>query len=831
MNCPKCNRPVAATSKFCNHCGQSLKSLTTQAAPPQPVDALIGRQFGTYRIARLLGKGGFAKVYLGEHVHLERQAAIKLLNTQLASPEDIEQFRNEARTIAGLAHPHIVRILDFDVADDIPFLVLDYAPNGSLRSLYPKGTVLELGTILLYVKQVAEALQYAHSKKLVHRDIKPENMLLNQSNDVLLTDFGIAVVAPTSTYVDTKVVGTIAYMAPEQVQGEQRTTSDLYSLGIVLYEWLCGEPPFHGTFQEIAVQHMNKLPPPLRDKVPGIPPAVEEVVMTALAKDPKFRFASAQALAVAFEQAVQGHGTSGAIAPGSSSPELLYLPTRHLSGPASGQAAPLAPQPGAAANPTVPTSLPAGWLDHPTKKIAGPPQSMPLPLHAVAPPPIPVSPVTGGDLFPAPNPAPGTTGEMPEPPDEPPEPGTSIYFLPRLSTAIEALVWVNQGTQIVLNSADNIIRVWESETGRFSSSFAGQRILVSPTQERAAILSNDQSVHIVDLRTSREVLAYQDHQSAVTALAWSPDGQRIASGAQDNEVLIWDAISGKTRKSYRLLTGPVSVVAWSPDGKHVASADSDGKVRVQTPPNTTTTPPYAGHAEKVTHLFWSPDSRRLISASQDGAIYIWDALNPRNRTSSVAIQMKNRSPVAQSPDGAYIASVSVDQDGKTKVQVWESMTGQIRKQYAGHADTVRVISWSPDGRRIASAGKDGNVHVWDASTGKRQFIYDEHKGELRAIAWSPDGNRLAAAGQEKNVHIIWSAEPESLPSNSAFSLRSDQLGLLVIAGVILVFSAILALVTSAGWVFIAGLLISIATALYALVKPPTSGEARQSDAS
>ena len=752
MNCPKCNRPVAATSKFCNHCGQSLKSLTTQVAPPQPVDALIGRQFGTYRIARLLGKGGFAKVYLGKHVHLDRQAAIKLLNTQLASPEDIEQFRNEARTIAGLAHPHIVRILDFDVADDIPFLVLDYAPNGSLRSLYPKGTVLELGTILLYAKQVAEALQYAHSKKLVHRDIKPENMLLNQSNDVLLTDFGIAVVAPTSTYVDTKVVGTIAYMAPEQVQGEQRTTSDLYSLGIVLYEWLCGETPFHGTFQEIAVQHMNKLPPPLRDKVPGIPPAVEEVVMTALAKDPKFRFASAQALAVAFEQAVQGHGTSGAIAPGSPAPNVFYGPTQRLPGPASGQAPSPAPQPGAIINPAVPDQLPADWMSHPTRKSDGlPPPAMPFPAGAAAPPPLPVSPapMTDEDLFPAPSPAPQPPIALSEPANETPEPGTSIYFLPRLSAAIEALVWVNQGTQIVLNSADNTIRVWESETGRFSSSFAGQRILVSPTQERAAILSNDQSVHIVDLRTSREVLAYQDHQSAVTALAWSPDGQRIASGAQDNEVLIWDAISGKTRKSYRLLTGPVSVVAWSPDGKHVASADSDGKVRVQTPPTTTTTPPYAGHAEQVTHLFWSPDSRRLISASQDGAIYIWDALNPRNRTRSVAIQMKNRSPVAQSPDGAYIASVYVDQDGKTKVQVWESMTGQIRKQYAGHADTVRVISWSPDGRRIASAGKDGNVHVWDASTGKRQFIYDEHKGELRAIAWSPDGNRLAAAGQEK----------------------------------------------------------------------------------
>src|SRR5438132_5313016 len=136
----------------------------------------VGQQLGNYQLVRLLGEGGFAEVYLGEHIHLGTQAAIKVSHTQLTS-EDVEKFRSEARMIARLIHPHIVRVLDFGVEGKVPFLVLDYAPNGTLRQRHPKGTCLPLATIVSYVKQVAGAWQYAHDEKLIHRDINPENML------------------------------------------------------------------------------------------------------------------------------------------------------------------------------------------------------------------------------------------------------------------------------------------------------------------------------------------------------------------------------------------------------------------------------------------------------------------------------------------------------------------------------------------------------------------------------------------------------------------------------------------------------------------------------
>ncbi|MGH2494727.1 MAG: serine/threonine protein kinase [Ktedonobacteraceae bacterium] len=266
----------------------------------------VGQQVGNYRLERLLGSGGFADVYLGKQVYLDSLAAIKLLKTTLTEG-DIEDFRSEARTLVRLMHPHIVRILDFGLEDNIPFLVMDYAPNGTLRQRHARGSRLPLGTVIEYVNQVASALQFAHDQKIIHRDVKPENMLLGRQNEILLSDFGIAVVAQsTRTEFTQETVGTISYMAPEQIQAHPRPASDQYSLGVIVYEWLSGDRPFNGTFTEIAVKHMMTPVPPLHEKIPSISPDIEQVILTALAKDPTQRFGSVQAFATALDQASYG---------------------------------------------------------------------------------------------------------------------------------------------------------------------------------------------------------------------------------------------------------------------------------------------------------------------------------------------------------------------------------------------------------------------------------------------------------------------------------------------------------------------------------------------
>jgi branched-chain amino acid transport system substrate-binding protein len=367
----------------------------------------VGQQLGNYRLVRLLGLGGFAEVYLGEHIHLGTQAAIKVLYTRLAHA-DVEQFRTEARTIARLVHPHIVRVLEFgvDVEGTTPFLVMDYAPNGTLRQRYPTGSMLPLSIVINYVKQIADALQYAHDEKLIHRDIKPENMLLGRRGEVLLSDFGIALVAQSSRYQHTQdIAGTVAYMAPEQIQAHPRPASDQYSLGIVVYEWLSGDRPFHGSFTELAVKHSVVPPPSLYERVPALLPAVEQVVMIALAKDPRQRFASVQAFATALEQASKS-SPDLAVQPSQSTPPHeastllnqvpplpeVAAPPGELPQPprtASSRGQPSIPpsQSPGAAPPVRETSLPAAQIPPPGQSVSGitPPNWSSYPLNAVPP--------------------------------------------------------------------------------------------------------------------------------------------------------------------------------------------------------------------------------------------------------------------------------------------------------------------------------------------------------------------------------------------------------------------------------------------------------------
>ncbi|MBV9231917.1 MAG: protein kinase, partial [Chloroflexi bacterium] len=271
---------------------------------------LIGQQLGSYRLISLLGEGGFADVYLAQHLHLDTQVAVKVLHTQLAS-EGIEQFRQEARLIARLEHPHIVHVQDFGVENGVPFLIMNYAPNGTLRQRHPKGTRVPLHDVLSYVKQVASALQYAHEHHIIHRAVKPENLLVGRNNEILLSDFGLALLMLSSfsrTMHD--LAGTIAYMAPEQIEGHPHFSSDQYSLAVLTYEWLSGSRPFHGSFAQIATQHRLTPPPPLHEKVPTLPLTVEQVVLTALAKEHRQRFATIQAFATALEQALLPAGPS-----------------------------------------------------------------------------------------------------------------------------------------------------------------------------------------------------------------------------------------------------------------------------------------------------------------------------------------------------------------------------------------------------------------------------------------------------------------------------------------------------------------------------------------
>lgn len=261
---------------------------------------------GNYRLLRLLGKGGQAVVYLGEHRYLKRLAAIKVLRASL-DEESGEKFCVEAQLLAGLSHPHIIRVLEFGIEQGVPFFVMDYAPNGSVLTLCPRGTCLVSDAVADYVEQVADALQYAHDHHIIHRDIKPENLLLDEQQRILLSDFGIALLAPSPDLLNTQdLVGTFPYMAPEQLRGKPCMASDQYALGVVAYEWLCGCRPFGDSTGDIVYQQRTAPPPSLREKNPALSRVVEAVILKALAKDPRQRYKDVRTFAQALADACWG---------------------------------------------------------------------------------------------------------------------------------------------------------------------------------------------------------------------------------------------------------------------------------------------------------------------------------------------------------------------------------------------------------------------------------------------------------------------------------------------------------------------------------------------
>jgi eukaryotic-like serine/threonine-protein kinase len=291
-----------------NHC--DFQFIPTGFEKASTMADYTGKQLGNYRLVRWLGRGASAEVYLGEHVHLGTFAAIKVLSG-LVEGYRSDDFRSEAQIVAHLRHPHIVRVLDFGVEGNLPFLVMDYVPNGTLRQRYPQGTILPLLTIASYTKQIAEALQYAHDHKITHRDVKPENMLLDITDQVLLSDFGISAIEPTTRSLPTLrqvsigQAGTPIYMAPEQIQGNPHFASDQYALAVVVYEWICGARPFSGDLLAVMYQHVHTQPPSLRETLPTISPGIEQVILKALAKDPQQRYGTILDFAKALEEAVQ----------------------------------------------------------------------------------------------------------------------------------------------------------------------------------------------------------------------------------------------------------------------------------------------------------------------------------------------------------------------------------------------------------------------------------------------------------------------------------------------------------------------------------------------
>lgn len=273
---------------------------------------LIGKQLGSYIVLSLIGSGGMACVYRGFDQNLQRPVAIKVLSPAAAAqPGLAERFRQEALLIAGLRHPHIVQVYNFGQQDDHTYMVQELLTGLTLaqylHNLGSHGQLLGRQDILSVIAQLASALDAAHAAGIVHRDVKPANALWNAAGSLVLTDFGVArhILAEQSQEQTGLIIGTPDYLSPEQARGYPGTpASDIYALGVVLYELITGWVPFRGeTRDEVLQHHRESPPPPLHPLRSDILPAVEKVIQRALAKDPAVRFSSAGELARVLKRA------------------------------------------------------------------------------------------------------------------------------------------------------------------------------------------------------------------------------------------------------------------------------------------------------------------------------------------------------------------------------------------------------------------------------------------------------------------------------------------------------------------------------------------------
>ncbi len=336
---------------------------------------------GRYRLDERIGGGGMGEVWRGTDEVLGRTVAIKImLPALLDEPGFSERFRAEARTMARLKHPGVVNVYDFSSDAQTAFLVMEYIEGDPLSRTLARVGRLTAGRTMALIAQAADALHAAHTDGIVHRDVKPGNLMVRPNGTLVLTDFGIARSEQASQLTGTgTVLGTASYLSPEQAAGQVATpASDVYALGVVAYQCLAGRRPFEGDNPlEIAMKHVRETPPPLPA---DIPPAVREIVMRTLAKDPAARWPSAAALAAVARQAAAHLGaTTSAGAAGT---------------PAATSAPPTSPAPGSPAAPSAPPSPPP-------PAVASPPVASPPPQSGGFQPGL--APVHSQQTFPHPS--------------------------------------------------------------------------------------------------------------------------------------------------------------------------------------------------------------------------------------------------------------------------------------------------------------------------------------------------------------------------------------------------------------------------------------------
>jgi WD40 repeat protein/serine/threonine protein kinase len=818
-------------------------------APEQAVVATLdvptpegpGTAIGPYRLLEQIGEGGFGVVFMAEQQQpFRRKVALKVLKPGMDTRQIVARFEAERQALALMDHPNIAKILDAGTVGPVSRTgpdTLSGTAEGLVRETGPTGRpyfVMELvrgipitqfcdanrmapRQRLELFAVVCQAVQHAHQKGIIHRDLKPSNVLVTLHDGtpvVKVIDFGIAKALGQSLTDKTlftgfvQMIGTPLYMSPEQAEMsglDVDTRSDIYSLGVLLYELLTGTPPLdQERMRQVGYDEMRRL---IREEEPPRPSTristlgesavtvsanrqtdpkqlsrflkgeLDWIVMKALEKDRSRRYETASALAADVKHYLTDEPVEAC------PPSTLYR-FRKFAQRRKGvlmtatvvAAAVLVAVAGLAVSTTL--TLRSNQelhlaLDREQDTLERERQNAYYQRIALAEREWTANNLSRYDRL----------------LDECPENlrGWEWHYLKRKryntlaplrhDAAVLCAAISPDGRRIASGSQDGVVKIWDSQTGRNLASFAAhqdhvRRVGFSPDGRRLATASWDKSVKIWDMQAldqdrSAAPLLTLKHAGAVSSVVFSPDGQRLASGGGREvkgagEVRLWDATTGTPVGALAGHSGGVYGVAFSPDGQRLASANADKTIRIWNAHTGQEQLTFRGHTQPVWCVAFSPDGRRLASGSGDtdgtvGELKIWDA-----QTGQEEFTLRGHTMVvfcvAFSPDGKRLASGSRDQT----VKLWDVTTGQEALTLHGHLSNVRTVMFSPDGRRMISACHDGRIRIWDATPNSDAKDMDALtlRGDgqpVNSVAFGPADRRLLASAHQDGTIRLWDA--------------------------------------------------------------------------
>jgi WD40 repeat protein/serine/threonine protein kinase len=786
------------------------------------------KQVGEYDILAEVGRGGMGVVYKAQHRGLHRLVALKMvLAGEFASLSQELRFRLEAELAARVQHPNIVQLYEIGIHEGRPFLALEWIEGGSLASRLD-GKPWPPAEAAALIETLGRAIHVAHSNGIVHRDLKPANILLQKKDEggrmkddlrpekgpssfllppsafILpkITDFGLA--QPTEGGITLThsgfLVGTPGYMAPEQASGKRALVgpvTDIYALGVVLYQLLTGQLPFQGdSTLEVLRAVSDDEPVRPRRLQPRLPRDLEAITLHCLEKEPAHRYPTALALAEDLERYREGKQVVarpvGAVARLARAcrrrplvASLVTLLLVSLLGGVAGiswkwleatnKAQEARFQAYRARIAAAEAALSVHDVAYAARQLKEAPEELRdwewRHLHSRLDDSSAMLPVPAGSTSAFLSGAPGrlqagaltaaglrltdleggATRILPLGIER-----RSMVSVTQTRRGLRVAAWVGNTSFDLLDEAGRVLcRVTIPEVRERTG------VLASPDGTRLACIFGDDErtwLAVFDATTGKRTAVCEGHRGGIWAFAISPDGTRLASGGEDRTVRLWDAATGALLATYRGHTSKVLGVAFSPDGARLVTTSFDGTVRQwDAATGQEAEPPYDRHSAEVSTAVYSPDGQWVASAGADRTIRVWQATGRQD----VAILHGHTGAVAWvafAADGRRLASLSREwlyQAGDDTVRVWDVTPRASLPVLRGHTSFVYPVAFSPDGRWIASGGWDNKVRLWDAATGELVGPPLPHPSYVLSLAFTPNGQWLVTGSFRDGRLRIW----------------------------------------------------------------------------